>query len=125
MAHFLEHRLAEAQKDLRLKQDVLSKAEADFRKYKDWVDRGPYNLVEALTLNLREHNALRNSNITDMRQLLAMSPRQLLRIPNLGKKSVFLIEVELLTHDLELWPDREWSVKEQTWLNHLPWELEN
>ena len=59
-------------------------------------------LIERLILSVRTLNCLKNSNISSLGQLLAMSEIELIKIPNLGIKSLNEIKDILKTSDLIL-----------------------
>ena len=59
-------------------------------------------LIERLILSVRTLNCLKNSNISTLGQLSAMSEIELIKIPNLGIKSLNEIKDILKTSDLIL-----------------------
>ena len=56
--------------------------------------------IEKLTFSVRTFNCLKNSNINSLDQLSAMSEIELIKIPNLGRKSLNEIKYTLNTLDL-------------------------
>ena len=53
-------------------------------------------------LNRRVINGLMNENITDVRQLLSVTPQELLRVPNFGRKSLKELEEYLDQRGMKL-----------------------
>lgn len=60
--------------------------------------------IDELALTTRAHNGLLNDNILTVGQLVAMEERELLRLPNFGKKSLAEIVQALAEHGLTLKP---------------------
>ena len=58
--------------------------------------------VTELELTVRAHNCLMNGNIIYVGDLIRKTPRELLRISNMGKKSLTVIEEELERYGLRL-----------------------
>lgn len=58
--------------------------------------------VEDMNLTVRSENCLLAANIEFIEQLIEYSPRSLIRIPNLGKKSIKEIQESLLLRNLKL-----------------------
>ena len=58
--------------------------------------------IEDLDLTIRSENCLLSENIKFIEQLIEYSPRSLIRIQNLGKKSIKEIQEVLLSRGLEL-----------------------
>lgn len=69
--------------------------------------------VTELELTVRAHNCLMNWNIVYVGDLIRKTPRELLRIPNMGKKSLAVIEEELERYDLRLGMEDRDIVDEQ------------
>lgn len=59
-------------------------------------------LIEDMGLTVRAYNCLRLSDITDATALAMCTERQLLSIPNMGKKSLDDIKTALAKHGLAL-----------------------
>lgn len=59
------------------------------KKYEDFVYTGEMAMrVDELEMSVRSANCLRNANIRVVGQIYDMGKKQLLRLPNFGKKSL-------------------------------------
>lgn len=58
--------------------------------------------IDELNLDMRSHRALRNWGIDTIAQLIRFKENELLKIQNLGKKSLKVIKAALAEHGLKL-----------------------
>ena len=81
-------------------------------------------LIERLTLSVRTLNCLKNSNISSFGQLSAMSEIELMKIPNLGIKSLNEIKDLLKAPDLTLKSNPYLPIKYDNISEALDWAFE-
>ena len=76
----------------------LKKVLAQMKKLRIDTSQG----IEMLDLMVRTQNCLKAENIKTIDQLLGWSPEQLLKTPNLGRKSLNEVVDKLAEYDLSL-----------------------
>ena len=78
--------------------------------------------IDDLCLSIRSYNCLKRSGIYTVNQLIQISEEDLMRVRNLGKKSLREIKKELAEHDLEL-PERRICKKIHNHYGHKCFEF--
>ena len=68
--------------------------------------------IEDLDLSVRSFNCLKRANINTVRDLVAMTEEELIRVRNLGRKSLEEVKKKLSDNELELRPSEEHSEEE-------------
>lgn len=95
--HEIVERVTKAEEQIINLQNLLRSTDASQK-----IVLQPDASLDVLELTSRAWNCLRAGEITTIGQLLATSRKDLLRMPNFGRKSLREVEAQLILHGLRL-----------------------
>lgn len=92
----------------RMLQNAQTQLERAYERLREKGEGNPMldKPISDIVWTVRTYNCLTAENIKTVGQLVKMTPNQLLKIPNFGRKSLKEVEVELANFDLKLAEDK-------------------